>query len=386
MISQISWRSKTYLVRHKPFPHISVSSNKELHGWWPGKRECTSERLLINPYSGCSINCRFCYARSFPGWFQLFRKYGVVVVAEDFDIRVGEQLDSIDVASCGYLSPVTDPFQPLNEKFQLSEKIIAQFVKRNIPIEFITKARVPEIVLEMMVENRHNFGQISILTPDENLRKILVPQGASTSDLFENLNRMSRKGIFAVVRIDPVFPFITDEKTHLQEIVMRAQDCGVKHIVASVLDIPVATRYEVLNWIRENFGYDIYEKYKNLYTERIGNYFHACLDYRLMIFEYLRELADKYKMTFALCMEYKLEGKKVEGLNQYFMSSTNCEGIDIPVYIRKGKKFYPAADCSGNCLNCTNPICGIDDLAMGKPGSKKDWKLKDYRRWSTLLE
>jgi len=386
MISQIIWRGKTYPVRHKPFPHISVSSNKELHGWWPGKRECTSERLLINPYSGCSINCRFCYARSFPGWFQLFRKYGVVVVAEDFDIRVGEQLDSIDVASCGYLSPVTDPFQPVNELFRLSEKIIAQFVDRNIPIEFITKARVPEIVLEMMVENRHNFGQISILTPDENLRKILVPQGASTSDLFENLNRMSRKGIFAVVRIDPVFPFITDDKTHLQEIVVRARDCGVKHIVASVLDIPVATKYEVLDWIRENFGEKMYERYVNLYDHRIGNYLHARLDYRMMIFEYLRGLADKYKMTFALCMEYKLEGKKIEGLNQYFMSSTNCEGIDIPVYIRKGKKFYPAADCSGNCLNCTNPICGIDDLAMGKPGSKKDWKLRDYRRWSTLLE
>ncbi len=307
-------------------------------------------------------------------------------MAEDFDIRVGEQLDSIDVASCGYLSPVTDPFQPVNELFRLSEKIIAQFVDRNIPIEFITKARVPEIVLEMMVENRHNFGQISILTPDENLRKILVPQGASTSDLFENLNRMSRKGIFAVVRIDPVFPFITDDKTHLQEIVVRARDCGVKHIVASVLDIPVATKYEVLDWIRENFGEKMYERYVNLYDHRIGNYLHARLDYRMMIFEYLRGLADKYKMTFALCMEYKLEGKKIEGLNQYFMSSTNCEGIDIPVYIRKGKKFYPAADCSGNCLNCTNPICGIDDLAMGKPGSKKDWKLRDYRRWSTLLE
>lgn len=307
-------------------------------------------------------------------------------MAEDFDIQVGEQLDSIDVATCGYLSPVTDPFQPLNEKFQLSEKIIAQFVKRNIPIEFITKAKVPDIVLEMLVDNPHNFGQVSILTLDEELRKILVPQGASTYELFENLNRMSRKGIFAVLRIDPIFPFITDEKTHLQEIVMRAQDCGVRHIVTSVLDIPVATRYEVLNWIRESFGYDIYEKYKNLYTERIGNYFHARLDYRLMIFEYLRELADKYKMSFALCMEYKFQDGKIEGLNKYFMSSTNCEGIDIPVYIRKGEKFYPAADCSGNCLNCTSPICGIDDLAMGKPGSKKDWRLKDYKRWSAILE
>lgn len=385
-IPEITWRGKSYPVRLAPFPHILVSTNKELHGWWPGKRECTSERMLINPYAGCSINCQFCYARSFPGWFQLFRKHGIVVVAEDFDIRVGEQLDSIDVASCGYLSPVTDPFQPLNKIYRFSEKIIAKFVERNIPIEFITKARVPEVVLEMMTENRHNFGQISILTPDDELRKILVPQGADTWELFQNLNRMSKKGIFAVVRIDPIFPFISDDKVHLRELIMRARDCGVKHIVASVLDIPVATKNEVLNWIRDNFGDDIYKNYLKLYTERIGNYFHARLDYRMRIFEYLREIADKNKMSFALCMEYKLEKGKVEGLNRYFMSSTNCEGIDIPIYIRKGRKFYPAADCKGNCLNCTDPICGIDDLAMGKPESKKDWKLRDYRRWSTLLE
>ena len=74
------------------------------------------------------------------------------------------------------------------------------------------------------------------------------------------------------------------------------------------------------------------------------------------------------------------------GLNQKFMSSRNCEGIDIPVHRRKGKRFYPASDCAGDCLHCTDPKCGIPDLAMGRPGSKKDWKLSDYRRWSAQLK
>jgi hypothetical protein len=81
-------------------------------------------------------------------------------------------------------------------------------------------------------------------------------------------------------------------------------------------------------------------------------------------------------------MEYQLKEGEIVGLNQEFMSSRNCEGINIPIYGRKEEKFYPVSNCSGECLNCSDPECGIEDLAMSKDGSRKDWYLKDYRRWS----
>lgn len=380
------WRGKNYKILSYPFPHIIVRTKKELHGWWPGKRECTSERFLINPYLGCSIGCVFCYANSFPGWFQVFRRHSIVVVAEDFDRIIDEQLNAIDVACCGYLSPVTDPFQPLNEKLQLSEKIIAKFVEKNIPIEFITKAKVPEGVLEMLETNKHNFGQVSILSLNHNLNNLLTPRAAPIKELFGNIFRMARRNIFSVLRIDPIFPYLTDDKSALHELMQRACDSGVKHIIASILDIPVTIKKDIFFFIKKNFGLGLLSKYQKLYRERIDNYFNAELNYRLSIFDYLRKEADKLKISFALCMEYKLIAKgKTEGLNKYFMSSPNCEGINIPIYKRNGKKFYPIYNCLGNCLNCWEARCGITDLAMAKEGSKKDWKLKDYKRWSRKL-
>ena len=66
---EISLNNKIYKVIEHPYPHILVDSKKEIHGWFysknSGRRECTSERLLINPYNGCSFNCFFCYARTF---------------------------------------------------------------------------------------------------------------------------------------------------------------------------------------------------------------------------------------------------------------------------------------------------------------------------------
>jgi len=382
----ISISGKKHEIIEEPQKHVLLPTKKELHGWWLGKRECTSERMLINPYNGCEIGCFFCYSLALPGHFQTFRKENVIIVAKDFDKIVSDQLDSIDVASCGYLSPVTDPFQSVNNLYRLSEKIIKVFVERNIPIEFITKAEIPEEALQLIEEQKHSFGQVSFLTINENLRKVLVPRGASNNVLFRNLERMAKKAIYAVCRIDPIFPYLTDKKTDFRQLINRAKDSGANHIIASVLDIPLKIHKEVLDKIKTYFGPGIEFDYRKLYVENIDGYLNAKIYYRRKVFDILRNICENLNMTFALCMEYELIDGKPRGLNREFTNSTNCEGIDIPVYKKEKEKFVPATDCQGDCLNCAEAKCGIKDLAMKREGAKKDWRLKDYRRWSRELK
>jgi len=372
-------------IIRKPYPHILIITKKEIHGWYPGKRECTSERLLINPYNGCSVNCFYCYARALPGYFEVFNKKNIIFVCKDFDKTVSRQLDSLKVVSCGYLSPVTDPFQKLESIYHLSEKIIEEFIKRNIPIEFITKCKIPEKIIDLIKLQKHSFGQVSILTLNENLRKILAPGGATTDELFNNLKLLSKNNIFCVLRIDPIFPFITDKKEELFKLIERGIDCGVKHIISSILDIPFRIKGLILNRIKKYFGFSIYQKYLSLYKEKIG-YLNAKIDYRRNIFGFIREFCDKKKITFALCMEYGLNGGEIFGLNKEFMSSKNCEGIDIPIYVKENNVFKPICNCLGNCLNCKEPLCEIKDLALAKAKDmRKSFKLKDYKRWSEQL-
>lgn len=383
---KIGKKVKEYEVIKEPYPHIIVDTNKELHGWWPGKRECTGERLLINPYNGCSVNCFFCYTKGFNfGYFKTFFEERIVTVSKDFDKNVKEQLDSINVVSCGYLSPVTDPFQLLNLKYKLSEKILKEFVGRNIPIEFITKERIPDEAIELIKQQPHSFGQVSILTLNEELRNVLVPEGTTTSELINNIRRLSNANIYAVCRIDPILPFINDKRQDLKDLISAVVDAGARHIISSCLDIPKLIYNYIIQNIKQIFGNAIAYDYQKLYTESIDNYINANINYRKRLFDFLREECDRQGITFALCMEYELIDGKPKGLNQEFMSSTNCEGIDIPIYVRVGKGFKPIADCKGACLFCKEAVCGINDLAMGiNEDSKKDWRLKDYRRWSQL--
>jgi len=381
-----------------------VHSKKEIHGWWNsiephGNRECTSERLLINPYNGCSHDCFFCYAHAFPGYFSLFRKHGVITVFEDFDKVVAKQLDSIRVASCGYLSPVTDPFQPINERYQLTEKIMAVFVRRNIPVEVVTKGVISDKAMRLLAEQEHSFGQVSILTLDEEKRRRMMARGASTEELIKNIERLSNRGIFAVCRIDPILPFITSQKEELEALINAVVDAGASHIISSCLDIPKTMEHEIYEHIEHEFGRETRKRYEGLYVEEMSGRKHARIEYRRKLFEMVKGICDKKGVTMSLCMEFeRIQSQKghemqksrfeFRGLNQEFMTSRNCEGIDIPIYVRHVRegKFSPVEGCDGNCLRCyylgkererERNKCGIEDL--GKAGA---WKLRDYKRWS----
>jgi DNA repair photolyase len=379
-------QERTYEVIAEPYPHILVASRKELHGWWKGKRECTGERMLINPYNGCSVGCIFCYARALPAaYFRLFNDRGIVTVFKDFDRVVSDQLDSVSVASCGYLSPVCDPFQEVDSRYRLSERIVREFVRRNIPIEFITKCKVPREVIGLIKTQRHAFGQFSVPTIREEIRGSLMTGGAAVDEIFASMEECALAGIPVVLRIDPVIPFLTDSREELKRLVERGIDCGAHHVVGSVMDVPMKIAKEVFAELRRfgvGFGYDL----EGLYRESIDGYLHADIDYRRRVFDILRDLCEARGITFALCMEYEMVGGRPIGLNREFMSSANCEGIDIPVYVRSGEGFTPAASCNGACLNCTEALCGVEDLAMGRGETKRDFDLRDYRRWSRDLE
>ncbi|RLG32569.1 hypothetical protein DRN80_05970 [Methanosarcinales archaeon] len=391
--------SKEFEVIKSPLPHILIESNKELHGWWngiepDGNRECTSEKLLINPYNGCSHNCLFCYSHALGGYFRLFREQGVVTVFKDFDKKVARQLDSIRVASCGYLSPVTDPFQPINGKYELSERIIKQFVDRNIPVQFTTKGRISDAALRLIKKQEHSFGEVSIITLDEDKRQRLIAGGAPTDELLRNIERLANEDKFAVCRIDPIIPFVTDDREELEELVRAVVEAGAEHIITSCMDVPRAMKYEIYEELEKRFGSEIPKlkmKLEGLYSEVISGRFHADIEYRRRLFRTMREICDRNNVTMGLCMEFEsLGGKKLRGLNKEFMSpnSNNCEGIDVPIYVRigDGKRFEPVPGCDGNCLKChfsnddKEPVCGISDLK--KAGA---WRLSDYRRWSRNL-
>ncbi|MCX8204656.1 MAG: hypothetical protein N3H31_03305 [Candidatus Nezhaarchaeota archaeon] len=384
---------RRFKVIESPYPHIVVPTRKEVvHGWLygyqdRGRRECSAERILLNPYNGCTVNCPMCYSRGFKGYFELWHRTGVVTVFEGFSAKCAQELDGLYVASCAYLSPITDPFQyPIENKYRLSELTAYVFLDRGLPVEFITKvgANVPARLLDRMAENPHSFAQFTILSVDEEVRRVFSPRGSRVEEQFKAVRRAADRGLYVVVRMDPLLPGITDDRRSVEEVVARAASEGARHIVFSVCDLGEPWAEGTVKVVEEHFPWAL-STWRRVYRWRRGAArADASIKYRREVFRRAREVCESLGVTMALCMEFEelWRGGRLwfRGLNEDFMTSTCCEGKETPIYYRLSLRdaFKPLAGCNGSCLACAkglqSPTCGSPVLARAKA-----LRLRDYR-------
>jgi len=375
-------------VIEQPVPHIIVKTRKQVvHGWYfpfsSGRRECSSERILVNPYNGCSVNCPECYTRAYRGYFERWDRSGVITVFEDIDRKLKEELSRLHYASCGYFSPVTDPFQsPLEETYHLSERCMDAFLDLDLPVEFVTKSgsRVPERLLTRMSEHPYHdcFCQYTILSLDDAVRRHFSPGGSTPQEQLRAVRRSKDRGLYTAVRIDPILPGINDSASDLFSLVEEVKLNGGDHIIASVCDISIISMEKVMAAVR-SFSTDASRLWRSLYNERMGSSYHASIGYRRLVFQRLRNICDRHGLTFALCMEFSKSEKVYRGMNGEYMSSKVCEGKCVPVYKRErlAERFRPIDGCDGDCLSCARglqvPTCGKSALAEARALTFSDY-------------
>lgn len=394
--------SRDLQIIQQPIPHVLVLTKKSVvHGWYfpyrSGRRECSSERILINPYNGCTVNCPMCYARAYKGHFEEWNQTGIVTVFKDIHKKLKDELHRLYYASCGYFSPVTDPFQsPIEEIYHLSERCMEIFLELDLPVEFVTKngARVPDRLLKRMSEHPYNhcFCQYTILSTNEEIRKAVSPGGSTFEEQLKAIERSKDYNLYVVVRVDPILPGINDSLSELLYLLEAVKRSGADHIIASVCDINPSYMERLLAVVK-SFGERTFKLWRSLYVERIGMSYQASEEYRIKIFRTLRDLCDREGLTFALCMEFRRVGRKLKGMNSEFMTSKVCEGKIVPVYFRPNlkEKFKPIPGCLGDCLSCAKgiqvPVCGkpylmeADAMTLSKYLSlRPDKLLFQYRK------
>lgn len=401
--------TKDYDLIPEPHPHFLVNSNKEMHGWTfydyqkNGLRECSQERLLINPYNGCAVDCIMCYTKTMGGYFQTFwserqaGRKGPIAVFENYDKVIEKQLSKLYIATCGYVSPITDPFQPIENKYHLSEKIFGVFSKLDLPCEFITKMgkNVPDRVYELISSHpyKHSFCQYTILTNHNDILREISPIASKYEEQLAAISRANEFGIKNIVaRLDPIFPFATDDPNDINIMMKDIKNAGGTHVIMSCVDIPRGLRVTFFELIEKISNINEIKKlYKN--DQVISGDLNASLKYRHKLFQKGRELAAKNNLTFSMCMEFEKYQKNNEdwykGFNDLYMTSPACEGIEIPIYYRtslkeKFRPFSKISNCNGNCLEFAKK--GSKALCKGDckiPTLQKagGLTLKDYRQF-----
>lgn len=274
----------------------------------------SGSKVLVNPYYGCTHRCLFCPAND--GFlkkqvFEDFREKGTIYIVENILEHVSTYISRNPDARIAHLSPVSDPFQPIEEQYGLSLSIMKYCQSIDMPIAVCSKGSVSAEALSILASNPNSFAQISILSPNEEKRKFLVRGGGATVEqLLDSISHMTALGILVIARIDPIFPFITDDMQEFETLVKIVKERGVKHVVSSVADLVEGALSREEKYL-DSFKPGLAEKYRALYTENINGRLHANINYRRRIFSEMLSICQSMDMAFGITWEPAPDGSSL---------------------------------------------------------------------------
>jgi DNA repair photolyase len=127
------------------------------------------------------------------------------------------------------ISTVTDPYQPIEEKYKLTRYCLKQLLDHDFPIHIQTKSSFVIRDIDIISKFSKAEVMISIATLNDKERKLLEPNSSSIKNRLDNLRSYSETGVKTSVFFGPLFPTIKIED--LNEILDIFIDCGVSEIM-----------------------------------------------------------------------------------------------------------------------------------------------------------
>ena len=178
-------------------------------------------RWVINQYIGCQHACRYCYAKFMCRWYD-YGKWGSWIIVRE---NIPDLVKSKYVAGKVYMSSISDPYQPIEEKFELTKKTLEN-MNKGIKISILTKS---DLVLRD-VELFRRFKDIDVgLTVngfEESVKNDFEPYSPSIDRRIDALKRLCESGIKNYAFISPIIPRLTD----VEKIISDTRDFVAYHL------------------------------------------------------------------------------------------------------------------------------------------------------------
>ncbi|QEE17553.1 radical SAM protein [Promethearchaeum syntrophicum] len=209
---------------------------------------------VINPYTGCQHGCIYCYAE----FMKRFTNHKGDIWGKFLDIKSypWEKIKPAKYNGKNILfSSVTDPYLPLEKKFENTRKILSSLKDTSARISILTKSQLVTRDIDLFKQFENIEVGVSLNTLDSDFARKIEPFASKPIDRLKALEEIHKEGIETYVFISPIFPKITD----YQEIIQYS------------LKFTDYYRFENLNFRPHNVG-RIYKLIKKTYPNYLPFY------------------------------------------------------------------------------------------------------------------
>ena len=120
--------------------------------------------FTLNPYSGCSFGCTYCYAAFFSRDVERRDNWGYWVDVKEnaVELTAKRKAGSLDDKLI-YMSSVTDPYQPVERELKLTRGILEIMAERHKP-KLVVQTRSPTVVrdCDLFRQIEKNGGRVQV--------------------------------------------------------------------------------------------------------------------------------------------------------------------------------------------------------------------------------
>jgi DNA repair photolyase len=197
----------------------------------------------INPYRGCSHACIYCFARP-------YHEYLGWGAGSDFETKLVAKVNAPELLYKELMKPswkgdtlafsfTSDPYIPLEGKYELTRGCLEVALKFRNPVSVITKSPLILRDLDLLTEfNREAEVGVAFSIPvlDNEISRVIEPGTPSPEARLKALSKLAENGIRTGVAIAPIIPGLNDY--NIPEIIKRIADAGAEFAFINMLRLP----------------------------------------------------------------------------------------------------------------------------------------------------
>src|SRR6266566_1202523 len=212
----------------------------------------------INPYRGCEHGCIYCYARP-------THEYLGLSAGLDFETKIlvkedAPQLLRRELASSRWqpqvlgMSGVTDCYQPIERRLQLTRRCLEVLCEFRNPVAVITKNGLVTRDIDLLGDlARDNAAAVfvSLTSLDPELTQVMEPRTTRPAGRLAAIETLSKAGIPTGVLLAPSIPGLNDHE--IPALLQAAADAGARCAGHVVLRLPYAVKTLFEQWLTQHF-------------------------------------------------------------------------------------------------------------------------------------
>jgi len=212
----------------------------------------------VNPYKGCEHGCVYCFAR--PTHAYLGLSPGVDFESKLYFKPEAAKLLERELRHADYvcdtmaLGTNTDPYQPIEKKYQVTREVLKVLAAFRHPVGIVTKS--PLIVRDIdilgpMAERGLAKVAISVTTLDRKLARKMEPRAATPERRLDAIKLLSRAGIPTSVFMAPMIPALNDAE--IEDLLARAKEAGANGAGYILLRMPLEIKDLFAEWLKAHY-------------------------------------------------------------------------------------------------------------------------------------